>query len=146
MELIKPKPITIADGDGVEKEYILSRLFSDVGREVMAKYPFANMPKLGEYSISEDIMFKLMAHVGVEIDGKIMPLSSRALVRNHVPDCEALAKLEWAMLEYNFSFLRDGTISDFLQECALNFLPKILKTLTASLEQSSATTKQPTMS
>ena len=51
-DLIKPKEITITDLDGDEKTFIISRLPATVGREVLAKYPVANAPKLGDYGVS----------------------------------------------------------------------------------------------
>lgn len=139
--LLEPKYITIIDANGKERNFILSKFPAIQGREIIAKYPISNMPKVGDYNVSEETMCKLMAFVAVDIGTKtdpvIQPLSQRTLIDNHVGDWETLAKLEMAMMEYNCSFFRNGRISDFLNDFALKSLPKILETLMASLGQSS---------
>ena len=54
MELIKPKEITVKDSDGDEKTFIISKIPAVDAREVLSKYPTANIPKVGEYRTSED--------------------------------------------------------------------------------------------
>ncbi len=141
--LLEPKTIKIVDGNGKEKEYTISKFPAIQGREIMAKYPIANMPKLGDYAVSEEVMLKLMKFVAVDLNGLTQQLESSLLVNNHVSDWEALARLETAMIEYNCSFFRNGWISNFFQEFTQTKLPKILKTLMDSLAQSSPTEKQP---
>ncbi len=143
MELIEPKTIAVADGNGKEKKFIISKFPAVQGREIIAKYPTSALPKLGDYAVSEETMLKLMAFVAVDVNGIVQRLDSRALVDIHAGDWECLARIEIAAMEYNCSFFRNGRISDFLSDFALKSLPKILETLTASLGQSSQTTKQP---
>lgn len=136
-ELIKPEEVVIKDRDGVEKTYIISRLPAIVGREVLAKYPIANIPKLGDYAVGEEIMLKLMSHVAVPMDvGHPLRLSTRGLINNHVPDAESLLKLEIKMLEYNTSFFGQGRASSFLSSIISTHLPLIFKTLMDSLPPS----------
>jgi hypothetical protein len=75
------------------------------------------MPKLGDYEVNEATMLKLMAYVGVPVEGKDAPLmlNTRALVDNHIPDWETLARVEIAMMEYNVSFFANGKASGFLE-------------------------------
>jgi len=50
-----------------------------------------------------------MAFVAVpRTEGGPLPLSTRALVDNHVPDWETLARIEMAMMEYNEVFSATG--------------------------------------
>ncbi len=141
--LLEPTPFTTTDSAGVVRNFILGKFPAVQGREIIAKYPTSNIPKLGDYAVSEDIMLKLMSFVAVALPNDIIqPLDSRALVDNHVGDWETLAKIEMAMMEKNCSFFRNGRISDFLNDFALKSLPKILKTLMASLGQSSPTDTQ----
>lgn len=138
-DLIKPKEVQIKDVDGVEKTFIISRLPATVGREILAKYPVANIPKLGEYQASAEAMQLMMAHVAVPMnDGTPLRLSTKALVDNHVTDGEQLLRLEFAMLEYNTSFFGQGGPSGFFEGLIKKYLPLIIKTLTDSLQQSSA--------
>lgn len=136
-ELIKPEEVVIADRDGVEKTYIISRLPAIVGREVLARYPIANIPKLGDYAVGEEIMLKLMGYVAVPMDGgDALRLKTRALIDNHIPDGESLVKLELKMLEYNTSFFGQGRASSFLGSLISTHLPSIFKTLMDSLPPS----------
>ena len=55
MDLIQPKEIEVSG-----KIYRISKFPATVGREIVAKYPVSNMPKLGDYKVREEIMTKLM--------------------------------------------------------------------------------------
>ncbi|EPU4437383.1 hypothetical protein ACVW8M_003231 [Morganella morganii] len=133
--LIKPKEVAVKDADGVEKTFIISRLPAITGREILAKYPLSNAPKIGDYEVSKDAMLKMMAYVCVQVSGEEIPLKTQTLIDNHVPDGESLIRLELEMLKYNTSFFgKDGN---------RNFLPSVIKTLIASLQSSSAKNSPP---
>lgn len=110
--LIQPKEISFtykAGDEEIEKKYFISKFPAIAGREIIAKYPLSNLPKLGDYPVSEEAMFKLMSHVtAVTADGGQVALTTQALIDNHIPDWEILVKLEAAMLEYNCSFFANG--------------------------------------
>ena len=135
------KSITVTLADGTEKAYTISKFPAVAGREIVSKYPIANMPKLGDYAVSEEIMLKLMCYVGVEGNTGIMPLNSKALVDNHVPEWETLAKLEAAMMDYNCSFFQNGKASTFLGTLATKAEELISSILTDSLGQLSQAEK-----
>lgn len=140
-DFIQPKEITVTCGYGIEKQFMISKFPAVQGREIIAKYPISNIPKLADYPVSEDTMFKLMKFVAVKTGDIMQSLANPLLINQHVTDMEMLAKIEMASLEYNCSFLRNGRISSLLQEYALNTIPKILKTLMDSSAQSSPATK-----
>lgn len=143
-DLIEPEKITVTDGNGNGYEFILSKFPAIQGREIVSKYPLSNMPKLGDYAVSEETMLKLMAFVGKELEGGvIMKMDTRNNIANQIKDWEVLAKLEVAMLEKNCSFFRNGRISGFLEGFAEKVQAKILETLTGLSAQSSPTEKQP---
>lgn len=142
---LRPKPVTVADMDGVEHAFILHRFPAVAGREIVAKYPLTAMPKLGDYAINEETMLKLMAHVAaVPKQGDPIFLTTRALVDNHTYDWETLAKLEWGMLEYNTSFFTNGKASTFFAGFMPTLKGWITSTLMDLLQQLSAQTKQRT--
>lgn len=143
--LLQPKPFTVTGQDGRERTYILSKFPAVAGREIIAKYPLSAVPKLGEYAVNEETMFKLMAYVGVEIDGKTLKLVTRALIDNHIPDWEALARIELEMIRYNTSFFLQGEVSTFLQIIADRATQWITQTVTDSLHPSLPTAKPPSM-
>lgn len=138
--MIEPKDIEI---DG--KSYVISKFPAVAGREIIAKYPLSGLPKLGDYAVNEETMFKLMAHVGVRQDHGILQLSNRALIDNHVRSWETLAKLEVAMMEYNCSFFQNGRVSRFFEDIAQKLPAWILKMSTGLSAQSSPTEKPPSM-
>lgn len=138
MELLQPKEIEING-----KTYRISKFPATVGREIVAKYPVSNMPKLGDYKVSEEVMLKLMSYVEVVLPERSIRLSTQELVNNHVPDWEVLAQLEWEMLSYNCSFLTNGKSLSFFEKLAHLAEQKISEILTASLGKSSARAKQP---
>lgn len=140
--MIEPKEITLTTQAGVEKTFLLSKFPAVAGREIVAKYPVTNVPKLGDYQQSEDVMLKLMSYVAVvNPDGGHTLLTTRALVDNHCVDWETLAKLEWSQLEYNVSFFAKGRNSDFYENLIQKAAPWITKILTGLSEQSSQAAK-----
>lgn len=142
MELLKPQDFTIKTLDGEEKTYILSRVPAVACREIVAKYPTSILPKIGDYAVSEDTMLKLMSYVGVALaTGNVQRLTTRALVDNHVPDWETLAKLEGAMLDYNTSFFSHGALSSLSADLGQNMKRWISSTLTDLLAALSKPTK-----
>lgn len=137
--MIQPKEITIETMSGEPRTYILSKFPAISGREIVAKYPLSSIPKLGDYAVSEETMLKLMRHVGVPMEsGQPLMLTTAALVNNHVPEWETLAKLEMAMLEYNTSFFSQGKMSGFLQGVEAKLPQLITRILTDLSAQSSA--------
>lgn len=142
-ELLYPKEVQIKGRRGDDKTFIISEIPAVDGRKIAALYPVSNIPKLGEYNVSEEAMLLLMRYVAVVLDdGRELRLTTKALVDNHVPGAEALLRLEYAMLEYNFSFFGEGGLSAFLSAQIREHLPSIIRTLTDSLQQSSAPAKR----
>ncbi|AZH04858.1 hypothetical protein EHQ78_03775 [Proteus mirabilis] len=138
--LIKPKEITVIDSDRQQHTFIISRLPATIGREILAKYPLSNAPKIGDYEVSKEAMLKMMAYVAVEKEGQEIYLKTSTLIDNHVPDGEALIRLELEMLKYNTGFFGNGGSQNFLQYLLGKLsgsLPSIIKTLMASLPSSS---------
>ena len=145
--MIQPKTVTITTMAGDKRDYVLSKFPAIAGREIIAKYPLSSMPKLGDYAVSEETMLKLMAFVGVPLDnGSTLALTTKALVNNHVPDWETLAKLEIEMLEYNTSFFSIGKISKGLKGFEGTLQASVTRILTDLLARSSAAKKQPSES
>ena len=141
-DLIKPKDVEIKDSDGDVKTFIVSKIPAIPMREVMAKYPVSNIPKLGEYNVSEQVMQLLMKYVAVRLeDGQEITLVNKALINNHVVDGEQLLRIEYAMLQYNTSFFGQGDLSTFLSGLIAKHLPLLIQTVTDSLHASSPGTR-----
>jgi len=135
--LIQPKTLTITDIDGGDHEFVVSKLPATVAREVVAVYPFSAMPKIGDYAENEKIMLKMMKYVAKQLGDNQQRLVTRALIDNHCPDWEVLAKLEMAMIEYNTSFFANGRVSHKLERFGEIVQQSVIKILTQLLEQSS---------
>lgn len=131
--MLQPKEVQIKLQDGTEKQFVFHKFPAIAGREIIAKYPLTSMPKVGDYSTNEETMLKLMAFVGVpQSNGTVLMLTTKALVENHVPDWEALARIEMGMIEYNCSFFSNGvasTLLDSLRQKAESMLPQMLTNL-----------------
>lgn len=143
MNLLEPKLIEING-----RAFIISKYPATVGREIMLKYPLSNIPKLGDYKAGEEVMYKSLSYTAVpkpkptDIQDCVH-LSTRELLDNHVGDWETLVKLEYAILEYNCSFLQNGLISNFLSDISQNIPQWATKILTDSLQQLSRKEEQP---
>lgn len=142
--MLEPKTIEIETQAGDTRSFVLSKFPAIQGREIVAKYPLSAMPKLGDYEVNEATMLKLMSFVGVpRDDGSTLRLTTRALVDNHVPDWETLARLEIAMMEYNVSFFGNGKGSTFLEAITQKAQAFLSRTLTDLSGQLSPKAKPP---
>lgn len=146
MDLIKPRTIAVENKDGESKEFIISRLPATVAREVVAKYPTASLPKIGDYQTSEETMLLMMRYVAVVLEDREIRLTTKALVDNHVDDVVQLLRLEYQMLEENTGFFGSGGTSGFLDSLIRKVLRSIMPTLTPLLQQLSAQATQATPS
>jgi hypothetical protein len=127
MPLLEPKQVEI---DG--KPFVLSKFPATVGREIILQYPVSAMPKVGDYATNEALMMKIMHYVGVPVEGRDDPLqlTTRALVDNNVTNAEMLMKIEWAMMNHNFAFFSNGSLSGILERVGAQAVGLIQKTLT----------------
>ena len=141
MDLIQPKEITIRFNEE-DYKFNISKLPATVGREIVAKYPVSNMPKLGDYKVSEETMLKLISYTQRIYEDRVQELTSKALIDNHIPSWEILAQLEAYMLDYNCSFFDIGKVLTSLKELKDLAQPKNIKTLMDSLVQLSQAAEQ----
>lgn len=146
LPLIKPHKITVTDGDGNSHDVILSKFDAVEGMELQILYPTSlatsAIPKLGDYKISRELMYRIMNYVAVDINGQMIRLSTPQLINNHLGDWEALIKVIAEEMQYNNSFFRNGTISNFFAGITQTFLAKISEIYIQSLAQSSPTDSQ----
>lgn len=141
--MLEPIDKEIPLSAGGSKTYVLSKFPAVAGREIVTQYPTTGMPKLAQYEQNEEIMLKLMCYVGVRMEnGDVLQLRSKELVNNHVPDFEALMRIEWAMMEYNCSFFRNGAASALFGNWSEKVQQLITKMLTGFLQPSSQKGKQ----
>lgn len=141
--LLEPKEVEITNPDGSVSTFVISKFPAIAGREIVSKYPVANIPKLGDYGVSEEVMLKLMTFVGIKREnGDVLELKTRALVDNHMASWETLVKVEAAMLEYNCSFFGNGKGSTFFEAITRKAQAFLSQTLMDLSLQSSAKKSQ----
>lgn len=144
VNFIKPKPFTAKDGDGQEKNFIISKFDCVFGREVAYNCVVTALPKVGDYMANEDLMMRALAYAAVvNEEGTEIPLKSKALVLNHCTDWVMLKAVHDQLLEYNDSFLLVGTVSTFFETVAQMCLAKVSEILTPSSDSSLTAEKQP---
>lgn len=141
--LIQPKEIVI-NFEGEELKFNIGKFPATVGREIITQYPINNIPKVGSYLQSEEIMLKLMKFVERIYDDKDpIPLVNKTLIDNHIPSWEVLIKIEAFVIDYNCSFFELGKVLSSLKEWKALAEPKNIKTLMDSLVSLSQAEKQP---
>lgn len=141
--LIQPKEIVI-NFEGEELKFNIGKFPATVGREIITQYPINNIPKVGSYLQSEEIMLKLMKFVERVYDDKDpIPLVNKTLIDNHIPSWEVLVKIEAYVIDYNCSFFELGKVLSSLKEWKALAEPKNIKTLMDSLVSLSQAEKQP---
>lgn len=129
-----PKTVSIPLQDGSTKDYIVHKFHAIAGREIVTQYPLTAAPKIGDYKTNEELMLRIMGYVGVPMEnGNTLLLTTRTLVENHIPDWEALVRLEWAAMEHNCSFFANGKASSFFENLTQAFTSKGIAILTDSL-------------
>ena len=140
MELLEPKEVEI---DGAV--FRLGKFPAVAGREIITKYPLSNIPRIGDYEVSEKTMVKLMSFVERVYPDKNLSyrLTTVELINNHVPSWETLVKLEAASLEHNCSFFQNGKSSSFFAKLGALAQQKVTEILTDLLAKSSQAGKQP---
>jgi hypothetical protein len=142
MSLLEPKHVVIQG-----RNFILSKFPATAGREIVSKYPLSAIPKLGDYGVNEETMFKLMSYVAVDLgNNNIQTLITRQLIDQHTGDWETLIRVEKEMLTYNCSFFQNGEASTLLKGFAQKLPQSLTRILTDSLQQLSQTSKQPSES
>ena len=137
--MLETKEVIVGD-----KVYVLSKFPAVAGREIMTQYPLSAIPKVGDYQTNEELMYKIMAYVGIKIPStnQTIQLQNKDMVNNHISNWEDLMKLEYMMMEYNCSFFQNGKISGFL-ESITEKLPAWISKISTPLSEHLSTKNKP---
>lgn len=132
--MIEPKHVELNG-----RKFILSKFPAKIGYEICTQLPLHGIPKIGVFAEHQALISKLMCFVGVQAEGMTTPLmlTTDALVDNHAGDWENYALIVKEMMEYNCSFLKEGVIFTFLEDCVKKGLVWISSTLMDLSGQSS---------
>ncbi len=140
--MIKPLEVEFEDLDGVVRKFTISRFPATEGMEILYRLPTTGIPKIGDFDKLKEVRNDVFRYIFVELDGKLIPLSTKALIDNHVGDAETALKVMGAILQHNFSFFRVGTISSFLKSFMAKVPQKVQEILAQSSPVSSKQNKQ----
>lgn len=138
MAFLEPKEITVPTQAGDERTYIIGKFPAVPGLDLLVRLSSIAADRLSNPQPAIDMIPKLMAYVAVPRDGADpLPLTTAALVNNHVPDWETGLRLLKEVVTYNTSFFREGRGSDFFKKFALSSTLLNSATSMASSAQSS---------
>lgn len=133
-KLLDPKEVEIEDKvANVKKVFVISKIPAFQARTIMLNYVPTQLLNFNKDEAKvEEMISKLLNFVGVKTeDGRVIRLSTRALVNNHCPSFETIMQLEYQMIDYNTSFFKDGKGLTFLQRLEALATEKITEILTA---------------
>lgn len=110
--LLEPKTVEI---NGYR--FIISKMPCTVAQEVIFKLPTGLVPLISNFSQAEEMAFKMLSYCErVYNDRPNVPLISKEIIDNHVPDFQTLMKLEQECLQYNYDFFEQGKVLSFLNK------------------------------
>lgn len=126
--LLEPKEVTIKGC-----KFVISKMPCLAAQEVIIRIGSGIIPLINQYAISEDMVIKMLSCCQRVYDDKPnVPLISKDIINNHIPDFEVLIQLENECLKYNYDFFAQGRLLDFLNKglsLAESKLSKILMDL-----------------
>ena len=110
--LLSPKEVTI---NGCK--FLISRMPCMTAQEVIVRIPAGILPLINQYAISEEMVVKMLSCCQRMYDDKPnVPLISKEIINNHVPDFDTLLQLENECLKYNYDFFNQGKVLTFLAQ------------------------------
>ena len=126
--LLEPKEVTIKGC-----KFVISKMPCLAAQEVIIRIGSGIIPLINQYAISEDMVIKMLSCCQrVYEDKPNVPLISKDIINNHIPDFEVLIQLENECLKYNYDFFAQGRLLNFLNKglsLAESKLSKILMDL-----------------
>ena len=128
--LLEPKEIEINN-----LNFIISKMPCTTAQEVLINLPQGLIPVLSDFSKYETYIFKMLSYCERVYDNKSVPLVSKAIIDNNIPDFDTLMKLELECLKYNFDFFGDGRALTFCQGAGSLLKQWLTETLTASSDK-----------
>ena len=129
--LLEPKEVTIKGC-----KFVISKMPCLAAQEVIIRIGSGIIPLINQYAISEDMVIKMLSCCQrVYEDKPNVPLISKDIINNHIPDFEVLIQLENECLKYNYDFFAQGRLLDFLNKGLSLAESKLSKILTDLLDK-----------
>lgn len=127
----------------IEKEiggrtYRINKYGALTGRAIIVQYPLSALIQNKDYDRNEEVMLRLMSTVEVKLpDDKYQPLSTRALIDNHIESWDELVMIEIESLKFNAPQFFDGTTSGLLGRLD-NWVTKKLTTILSEVAKNTS--------
>lgn len=129
--LLSPKEVTI---NGYR--FLISRMPCMTAQEVIVRIPAGILPLINQYTISEEMVVKMLSCCQRLYDDKPnVPLISKEIINNHVPDFDTLLQLENECLKYNYDFFNQGKVLTFLAKGLSHVESRLSEILTDLLDK-----------
>ena len=129
--LLAPKEVTI---NGCR--FLISRMPCMTAQEVIVRIPAGILPLINQYTISEEMVVKMLSCCQRMYDDKPnVPLISKEIINNHVPDFDTLLQLENECLKYNYDFFNQGKVLTFLAKALSHAESRLSGILTDLLDK-----------
>lgn len=145
--LLNPKEITLVDRKGIDHKYIISEIPASYSKEIVLQYPISALPKVGDAALHMRITLQMLSYVAVPREGLApLPLTTRELCDNHIPDLRTWMALEKAIAQYNWDFFLPEDLSAFWERLKNLLVMWSVETSIISSPQSSPKEKPPSTS
>lgn len=140
--LLEPKEVEI---NGCK--FLISKMPCTVAQEVIVKLPTGFIPMLSNFETSQEMAFKMLSYCERIYGGDKanVPLISKEIIDNHVPDFNTLIQLEAECINYNFDFFANGKAWNFLNKGVCLAESKLSGILTDLLDRLLQAEKQHSM-
>ena len=129
--LLSPKEVAI---NGCK--FLISKMPCMTAQEVIVRIPAGILPLINQYTISEEMVVKMLSCCQRVYDDKPnVPLISKEIINNHIPDFDTLLQLENECLKYNYDFFNQGKVLTFLAKGLSHVESKLSGILTDLLDR-----------
>lgn len=125
-------------------KFLISKMPCLMSQEVLIRIGQGLLPMINQYQITEDMAVKMLSRCQrIYGDKPNVPLISKEIIENHIPDFQTLMLLEKELLELNYGFFDFGSLLNFLSEGLSLAESKLSKMLTDLLDRLYQAEKQP---
>ena len=118
-------------------KFHIKQMSATMGRKMLLEYPKQNMPKIGNYNNSEELMLEVMKDcVQIELSNGAKLALDKTLIDQHL-DLDTLIELEREVLAYSSDFFTKESLYSFVGAIGEILLNQFNQILIAILQESS---------
>lgn len=139
VNLLEPKEVEI---DG--QKFLISKMPCTVGQKVLVNLPQGFIPIFSEFTKYEQYIYEMLSYCQRVYDDKDnVPLTTKAIIDNHVNSVETLLKLEWHCIEHNYGFFAPERVAPLLNGKLSKYHFNLTEILTVLLQYFFPQNKRP---